>query len=997
MRWLVLLAACAGVHGADFASFASSGNTTIQALTADAHGNLYVAGATNSANFPVKNAAQPALAEAAVMRSTDLGTSWTRVGLPASTLIAITPDPVSAATLYVSSSAGIYKSLDGGQNWALIYPTASGNPVAGGLAIDPANPLHLAAILTFNGSLLRSFDGGATWSTAALLCPQSSCGGTPAADPSGSGALLVGISLSRDWGTTFKALYAGGFGGYLAVFDPSHPGWIYFDAGAGTFGQLSLTQDFGATWTAKASPPTPFSALNGLAVDPSQPNVLVAESPDGFYVSNDGAQSWTLPARTAAFSPDSFHPFALMNHQCGGGGMFAIGSGAGPRFSADFSPDDGVTWKAPQMTGVTKVALGAGCAAYVTKTTSTNAFAAKIASGGTVEWATYLGGSDQDSAAGIGVDAQGNVYVSGATYSPDFPATLPRIGVAKPVGVFVTKFSPTGQIAYSVVMGGDQTNGELAFAVDAQGDAYVAGNTDSTQFPTTPGALFSTVSVGSYTGFVAKLSPAGALVYSTLLGPSGVFAYGLAVDANGNAILAGTNNTGNPAPFVEKLNPTGTAILAGVSLQAGSSFGGTPSPLAFDGQGNILVAGQAAQSTVTPTGYVSPAPVSQCTAVYDYTFGAGGFVMKLDPSNLSTIASALFQSPCGMTMGALVVDASGAVTVSMATGAGLALKSPVLAGPACGLYSSAVATLSGDLKTLEFATYLDGCTAPALASNGTLYASAAADVVSLAAPAPGLSLNGIANLFSGDASAVVSGGLYTLSLSNFAPPAASLGLHANLPETLNGVEVFLDDMPARIVSVGPGAIVAAATERPVRPVRGQKPAALTSVRVVYNGSYSAVLMPVAACVPGLLTSVPQPGSTFPDGYVLNQDGTVNSASNPAAAGSTITVTVTGIGATNSSTPPGRVAASSAVTPDTSVYASWRNFNLGGSNPAETVEWIPGELDSVFQIPLVVPASVETSSWALGGGLYRVPLGLRLRLPLSDMPPIVSNQVGIYVK
>src|SRR5487761_2105114 len=99
MRWLVLLAACAGVHGADFASFASSGNTTIQALTADAHGNLYVAGATNSANFPVKNAAQPALAEAAVMRSTDLGTSWTRVGLPASTLIAITPDPVSAATL----------------------------------------------------------------------------------------------------------------------------------------------------------------------------------------------------------------------------------------------------------------------------------------------------------------------------------------------------------------------------------------------------------------------------------------------------------------------------------------------------------------------------------------------------------------------------------------------------------------------------------------------------------------------------------------------------------------------------------------------------------------------------------------------------------------------------------------------------------------------------------------------------------------------------------
>jgi hypothetical protein len=62
-----------------------------------------------------------------------------------------------------------------------------------------------------------------------------------------------------------------------------------------------------------------------------------------------------------------------------------------------------------------------------------------------------------------------------------------------------------------------------------------------------------------------------------------------------------------------------------------------------------------------------------------------------------------------------------------------------------------------------------------------------------------------------------------------------------------------------------------------------------------------------------------------------------------------------------------------------------------------VQWIPGELDSVFQIPLTVPASVETPGNALGNGVYRVPLGLRLQLPFSDEPPLVSNWVGIYVK
>jgi hypothetical protein len=64
------------------ANFSSSGQTTIQAIATDPSGNLYVAGSTNSFNFPVKNAAQPVIGESRILRSTDLGATWTRMGLP---------------------------------------------------------------------------------------------------------------------------------------------------------------------------------------------------------------------------------------------------------------------------------------------------------------------------------------------------------------------------------------------------------------------------------------------------------------------------------------------------------------------------------------------------------------------------------------------------------------------------------------------------------------------------------------------------------------------------------------------------------------------------------------------------------------------------------------------------------------------------------------------------------------------------------------------------
>src|SRR5207244_1840388 len=141
-----------------------------------------------------------------------------------------------------------------------------------------------------------------------------------------------------------------------------------------------------------------------------------------------------------------------------------------------------------------------------------------------LSYATYLGGSRNDTAYGIAVDASGNAYVAGITDSTDFPTTA---GAFQPTfgggsgDAFVTKLAPTGSaLAYSTYVGGSALDRARGIAVDALGNAYVTGLTVSTDFPTTAGA-FQTGCPGPScgAGFVTKLNPPGTtLVYSTYLG-----------------------------------------------------------------------------------------------------------------------------------------------------------------------------------------------------------------------------------------------------------------------------------------------------------------------------------------------------------------------------------------------------------------------------------------------------------------------------------------------
>ncbi|MGH9520683.1 MAG: SBBP repeat-containing protein, partial [Terriglobales bacterium] len=179
-----------------------------------------------------------------------------------------------------------------------------------------------------------------------------------------------------------------------------------------------------------------------------------------------------------------------------------------------------------------------------------DAFAAKLTPGGSaLAYSTYLGGSGEDRTFGIALDSAGEAYVTGSTQSSNFPVTAGAYQTASAGGAdaFVAKFNATGsQLVYASLIGGTQDEQGNGIALDASGDAYVIGSTSSANFPTLNPSQ-ATLGEGACSGacsnaFVSVLNPQGAgLIYSTYLGGSGQdFGQGIAVDAAGDAFVAGS-------------------------------------------------------------------------------------------------------------------------------------------------------------------------------------------------------------------------------------------------------------------------------------------------------------------------------------------------------------------------------------------------------------------------------------------------------------------------
>lgn len=487
---------------------------------------------------------------------------------------------------------------------------------------------------------------------------------------------------------------------------------------------------------------------------------------------------------------------------------------------------------------------------------SGDAFVVKLDPNGSVVWATYLGGSGEDVAQSIAVDAAGDVYVAGTTVpraaagANTFPMTA---GSAFPSGVtqndgFLVKLNATGsQMIYGTYLPGMAYAGSLSatvsMAIDANGSAYVVGQAEPAQFnfPTTAGA-FQMSSSQKFSGVIAKLNAAGsALAYATYL--DGADPLAIAVDSSDSAIVTGcacapdfpvtpgafqtqASGLATQSPFVTKLNASGSGLIYSTYLGGNSTSGGFA--VKVDSQGRAYILGASGGFPTTPSAFApagSQAP-----------WGSGGQFL----ASLSADGSSLVYGTYVGDAAALDVDASGNAYVGGAARGGFPVSSGAFQqcyseGIGDGLGTDGIAAQFSPSGALAAATYFGGPGAEsvyeiAVAPNG--YVSVGAGmaagtfnlvpstrndfVASLAIDNPAqpdgpcmspLVLNA-ASYYSSVSSGISPGELVTLQGSGLGP-ATGVSVPVGgepLPTQLAGVRVFFDELAAPLMYVQAGQI-----------------------------------------------------------------------------------------------------------------------------------------------------------------------------------------------
>jgi hypothetical protein len=285
-----------------------------------------------------------------------------------------------------------------------------------------------------------------------------------------------------------------------------------------------------------------------------------------------------------------------------------------------------------------------------------------------IGYSTFLGGEHSDIANAVAVDSAGSVYVTGETDSTMFPLRNPfdptigggTCGFGFPCrDAFVAKLNPAGtKLAYATYLGGNSDDMGLGIAVDAEGSAYVTGNTSSTNFPTQNaiqpafggGTCSETGCIGD--AFVTKLGPTGTSpVYSTYLGGAGNDqGNGIAVGADGQAAVAGVTQSGNfptrkafqPSiagvrdGFVSKLAAAGTSFQYSTYLgghETGFDLVESARAVALDAQGSAYVTGE-----TTAPDFPLRSPFQDVCVGCD-TARSDAFVAKLQPTGRALVYS----------------------------------------------------------------------------------------------------------------------------------------------------------------------------------------------------------------------------------------------------------------------------------------------------------------------------------------------------------------------
>ncbi len=601
-----------------------------------------------------------------------------------------------------------------------------------------------------------------------------------------------------------------------------------------------------------------------------------------------------------------------------------------------------------------------------------DAFIAKFDSNGVLVFLTYLGGTGNDVPYGLAVDATGDIYVGGQTTSTDFPlAGSPWRPTLSNLGTFITKLSSDGkQLIWSTVLNGSllqlaiapdgsvyylpqtivqvpmgvsattaltnltQTgqfvatmnvpSGTQALAAGADGSLYIGGTAGGPANPPdvhpTPGAWQTTYN-GGYDGFLGKVNPnlSGfswlTFVGGTEINPETLNSVNLIEPASDGTLWINGNTSESDFPVLagalqSQPSPAGSGFLVHLSADGSKALASTYLPipltsLALDGSGNVVFS--AANQNGFPATPGAQWPCRQSQSIFD----AQGFFGKIDSAGQHLLWGT-WAGP-SVPVGPAAVHKNGnAVAAGSVPGSG-------------DITLTAMTTVLGPPRLVE------SC----IAQSGS----------------PNLS------------GPLAPGEIFSIYGAGFGPQqgVAAQPSGNKIGTELAGVQVFIEGTPAPLLYVSSTQINLIAPYL----LDGRMAAHIRILAA--DVTSNEVVLGVRQAVPEIfLNPAVSSSQTFPTAAILNQDGTVNSAINPAHVGDTVAMFVSGVGQTN---PPGvdgeipQAAGGTPVLPITVQAAITTNVTYAGNAPG----LVSGAVQVNFQIPQFNPVGA--------GPPYPVAIGL----------------------
>ena len=491
---------------------------------------------------------------------------------------------------------------------------------------------------------------------------------------------VFGLQKSTDGGKTWSQVTTPPLFTGIVAADPVRAGYLYSVAPQSNL--FYRSRDGGATWQ---SFPFPGSEAGLIASEPANPDILIA----GSYRSTDDGQTWQETNASRAIN-SVFAP--------GGNGLvFGWGPVTSDVFLAKFTPDGKTLLFSTYFGGMgndiaTGVRLDTSGNVWVTGNTTSvdlpvagtpyqkqlkgavSAFVAKFAPDGQPIASTYLPGA---TASALGLDGDGNVWLTGLASSPDFPLTT---GTGQ--GVFIAELNTSlSQLVFSTYVtddvAGTDTPGGLS--IDSNNNILVTGTTDSATFPLAGNVVHGPAAPGSRLAYLVKYDHSGHRIFSTYLG--------------------GKSAVGSDGPYT-----------SGVAVASGSD-------------GSIYLTGQTSTSDfpTTPGAYQ---PVFKATAcpypsamgaweglrfvgnVLDY-FNTETFVTKLSPDGSKLVYSTFLGGSCINAVSDIALTPSGAAVVTGETDSNdFPSFFPAVGAPQMGQYTSFVSMLDPTGASVPWSTFL---------------------------------------------------------------------------------------------------------------------------------------------------------------------------------------------------------------------------------------------------------------------------------------------------